>query len=82
MKQWQMQEAKAKLSEVIQQAVREGPQEISVRGKSTVIVLSTKEYASLTTPKSSFIDFLQNSPLFGIDLDIERDKSTIRKIEL
>lgn len=82
MKQWQMQEAKAKLSEVIQQAVREGPQGISIRGKSTVIVLSAKEYTSLTTPKSSLIDFLQNSPLFGIDLDIERDKSSTRKIEL
>lgn len=77
-----MQEAKAKLSEVIKKAVKEGPQEISIRGKSTAIVLSKKEYIALTSPKSSFIEFLQNSPLFGIELDIQRDKSPARKIEL
>jgi prevent-host-death family protein len=39
-KQWQMQEAKAKLSELIQKACKEGPQEISVRGKVKAVLTS------------------------------------------
>ncbi|EER22729.1 MULTISPECIES: tRNA (adenosine(37)-N6)-threonylcarbamoyltransferase complex ATPase subunit type 1 TsaE [spotted fever group] len=32
--------------------------------------------------ESSLIDFLQNSPLFGTKLDIQRDKSPTRKVKL
>ncbi|MCC8461816.1 MAG: tRNA (adenosine(37)-N6)-threonylcarbamoyltransferase complex ATPase subunit type 1 TsaE [Rickettsia endosymbiont of Ecitomorpha arachnoides] len=32
--------------------------------------------------ESSLIDFLQDSPLFGTKLDIQRDKTSTRKIEL
>ncbi|MCC2646927.1 MAG: Phd YefM [Rickettsiaceae bacterium] len=82
MKQWQFQEAKAKLSEVIKEAVKEGPQEITVRGKSTAIIISIDEYNNLVNPKNSLIDFLQNSPLYGIELNIKRDKSVSRDIDL
>ncbi|MDF2965191.1 MAG: Phd YefM [Rickettsiaceae bacterium] len=82
MKQWQFQEAKAKLSEVIKEAVKEGPQEITVRGKATAIILSIDEYNKLNSPKSSLIDFLQKSPLYGVELNIERDKTSGRDIEL
>lgn len=82
MKKWQIQEAKAKLSEVIQKAVNYGPQEISVRGKITAVVLSAKQYIDLTSPKSSFIQFLQNSPLVGLELELERNTSPCREIEL
>ena len=81
-KRWQMQEAKARLSEVIQKACKEGPQEISIRGKVTAIMLSKEQYKHLTSPKSSFIKFLQESPLFGSKLEIERDKSLCREVEL
>jgi len=82
MKKWQMQEAKAKLSEVIQKAVKSGPQEISVRGKTTAVILSSKRYIELTQQKLSFIEFLKKSPLVGIDLELDRDKSFCREIEL
>lgn len=82
MKKWQMQEAKAKLSEVIQYAVKSGPQEISVRGTPTAVVLSSKRYIELTKPKMSFVKLLKQSPLFGIDLDLKRDKTPCREVEL
>lgn len=41
---WQLQEAKNKLSEVIRRAREEGPQTITVRGKETVIVVSSEAY--------------------------------------
>jgi prevent-host-death family protein len=82
MKQWQFQEAKAKLSEVIKEAVKDGPQEITVRGKTTAIIISIDEYNNLINPKNSLIDFLQNSPLYGVELDIKRDKSLSRNLDL
>ena len=82
MKKWQVQEAKAKLSELIKRAVKDGPQEISVRGKSTAIMISKQQYIDLTSPKTSFVKFVQDSPLKGVELGLDRDKSLCREVEL
>jgi prevent-host-death family protein len=71
---WQLQEAKAMLSEVIKSAVRE-PQIITVRGEEKAVVFSMDEYRKLTRPKGNFVEFMQNSPFAGVELDLERDKS-------
>ena len=44
MKTWQVQEAKAHFSEVIERAHREGPQTITKHGKPRAIVVSVVEY--------------------------------------
>ena len=36
---WQLQEAKARLSEVIKKAAKEGPQKITVRGERMAVVI-------------------------------------------
>ena len=41
---WQLQEAKAKFSELVQKAIDEGPQTVTRRGKEAVVVLSAKSY--------------------------------------
>lgn len=83
MKTWQLQEAKAHLSELIKNASTGNPQEITLRGKPTVVVLSINEYEKLKRPKPKLVDFLQQSPLVGTDdVDIIRDKSPVRDIEL
>ncbi len=80
---WQLQEAKAKFSEVVKCAVSDGPQHITVHGKTAVVILSVKEYNRLTKkPKVSFVDFLRKSPLVGLDLELERDKSLPREIDI
>ena len=79
---WQLQEAKARLSEVVKTAVKEGPQEITVRGETAAVLISRKEYARLAKPKPGFVDFLRESPLVGIDLKIKRDRSSNRTVEL
>ena len=66
---WQLQEAKARLSEVIQKAINDGPQDISLRGRPAAVVLSHADYAMLTQPKHSFVDFLSKSPLYGAELE-------------
>ena len=81
MRRWQLQEAKARLSEVVKSA-REGPQEISVRGEPAAVVLSIEEYERLKKKKLSLAEFVRRSGLVGVDLDLERDMSPARDIDL
>lgn len=55
---WQLQEAKARLSEVVRRAVDEGPQHVSVRGEPAAVVLSEKEYRQLTSKRPSIVDHI------------------------
>jgi prevent-host-death family protein len=79
---WQLQEAKNKFSNLVDRAQNEGPQLVTKHGKETVVVLSVEDYQKITKPKSNLLSFLQSSPLSGTSLDIQRDKSTSRQIEL
>jgi prevent-host-death family protein len=74
---WQLQDAKNKLSEVIEDALTEGPQLITRRGKEVAIVLSYQEYQRLTSTDESLYEFFRRSPLVGVELDLSRDKSPI-----
>lgn len=82
MKIWQLQDAKAHLSELVKNASSGKPQEITLRGKPAVVVLSVQEYKKLKQPKQKLVNFLKNSPLTGIDINIERDKTLMRDIEV
>jgi len=79
---WQLQEAKNKFSNLVDRAQNEGPQLVTKHGKESVVVLSVEDYQKITKPKSNLLNFLQSSPLSGNSLDIQRDKSTSREIEL
>lgn len=81
MTQWQLQEAKARLSEVVNLA-KKGPQEITVRGEPAAVVVSVEEYHRLKKKKTSFVEFIRNSPLVGVDLKIERNRMPGRRIRL
>ncbi len=82
MKRWQLQEAKARLSELIAAARTEGPQEVTVRGESAAVVLSKDDFERLANPKPGFVEFLRKSPLAGVELKIRRDRSPARRIRL
>jgi len=75
---WQLQEAKNKLSEVIEAAVNDGPQVITKRGADTAIVISYTEYRKLTLTQKKLADFFRESPLVGVELDLTRDSSPVR----
>ncbi len=79
---WQLQEAKSKFSELVRMAISKGPQHITLRGEEVAILLSKAEYDSLKGKKKNFVDFINSSPLKGVDLNLERDKSPLRKVEL
>lgn len=82
MRQWQLQEAKAKFSEVVKLARREGPQEITMHGQPTAILISKEDFQRIKGKKPSLVALMRSSPLKGIDLDLERDKSPVRNIKL
>lgn len=79
---WPLQEAKAQLSKLVKITLDQGPQGISIRGQEQIVVLSKNMYDHLIDNQLSFLDLMQNSPLLGCDLDVTRDGSTGRDIEL
>jgi prevent-host-death family protein len=76
---WQLQEAKNKLSEVIEEALQHGPQLITKRGVEAVIVLSYVEYRKLTLSQKKLSVFFRESPLRSDDIDSPRDTSGLRE---
>jgi prevent-host-death family protein len=66
---WQFQEAKNKLSEVVNRALKLGAQIITRRGEEVAVVLSYSDYQKLQKSQSSLSAFFQKSPLAGLDLD-------------
>lgn len=82
MKTWQLQDAKAHLSAVVKQATTGHPQEITLRGEPAVVVISKKQYLKLVKPKPALVDFMQNSPLCGLGVEITRNKTLTRNIDL
>lgn len=78
---WQIQEAKARFSEVIARARREGPQTITRHGAERAVVLSIEDYRALIARKPDFRAHLLGGPKVE-DFSIERDRDTGRNIEL
>jgi len=76
---WQLQEAKNKFSEVVDEAIKHGPQVITKRGIETVIVLSYAEYRKIILNQQKLSDFFRESPLAEADLDLSRDPSAPRE---
>lgn len=80
--QWTVAEAKAKLSEVIERAAKEGPQKITRHGEPAAVVVSTEEWERKTRRKGNLAEFFANSPLRGASLDLKRRKDPPRETEL
>ena len=75
---WQLQEAKNKLSEVVEEALCHGPQVITKRGVEAVIVLSYREDRKMILSQKPLSVFFQESPLAEETLDLSRDQSGLR----
>lgn len=80
-KPWQLQEAKNRLSELVD-ATREGPQVITRRGKDAAVVLSIEQYRRLVEKKGRLLDVLRGAPKVPGGLDVKRSSDTGRPVEL
>ncbi|MDX1901245.1 MAG: type II toxin-antitoxin system Phd/YefM family antitoxin [Gammaproteobacteria bacterium] len=79
---WPLQDAKARLSALVKNAQHRGPQFISVHGHPAVVVISHDDYQALVAPAISLVDFFRQSPLVGFKIDLKRDKSLNRDVDL
>ena len=78
---WKLQDAKARFSQVVEDALKVGPQFVTRRRKKAVVVLATDEFEKLISQKPSFREFLLNCPKIDDDFDIERQKDYSRSVE-
>jgi prevent-host-death family protein len=81
-REWAVAHAKAKFSDVIELALREGPQTITRRGRKTVVVVSAREWERKTLRKGNLAEFFAASPLRGAKIRIQRSKAKARKVVL
>ncbi len=81
MAQWQVQQAKTHLSELLEDAVVEGPQIITRHGSEHAVVMSITDYRALTEQRQNFRDYLLGGPKTK-SFDLKRSRDTGRKIRL
>lgn len=79
---WTLAEAKAHLSEVVDNALKTGPQVITRRGRKAVVVVAAEEWERRTQRKGTLADFFAASPLRDSDLEVERSQDGPREIDL
>jgi prevent-host-death family protein len=83
--EWQLQDAKARFSEVFRLARERGPQRVTKHGREAVVVLPAEEYARLTESearKGGLAEFFAASPLRGSGIDLDRPRDFGRDLEL
>jgi len=81
MARWQVQEAKMRLSQVIDDAQSKGPQLITRHGADRAVVLSIDDFRSLTANKPDLRTYLLGGPKVD-DFEIPSDSDTGREIVL
>jgi len=79
---WTVADAKAKLSEVIERAMSEGPQTITRNGRTAVVVVGAEEWQRKTKRVGNLAEFFAGSPLRESGLKIRRRRERPRKINL
>lgn len=79
---WTVAEAKAKLSEVIEHAQKQGPQIITKNGRRAVVVVAADEWERKTKPSGTLADFFAASPLRGSRVKVRRSKDRLRSTGL
>ena len=79
---WQLQEAKSKFSQLVEEAMHKSPQVVTKHGRNAVVVLSFEEYVRMTSPKMDLVSFLRASPLAGEEIELTRSKDIPRDVNL
>ncbi len=83
MERWKLEDAKARLSEVVRHAGTAGPQLVTIRGREAAVILAPEEYRRLLPKKKggqSLAGFLKGLDLGKLDLEREVDRG--RDVEL
>jgi prevent-host-death family protein len=81
---WPLQDAKARLSELVRKAQETGPQRVTIHGRDAVIVMSINEFERLQPALSGLdlISTLQSSPLIDVEFERLSVNSSVRDVVL
>lgn len=81
-KQWQLQQAKSHLSEVIKRAEKGETQVITKRGERVAVLIDYARYLSLTGQEKNLLEVLRGDGPYLEDLLLERDADYGRELDL
>lgn len=79
---WTVAEAKAKLSQLIEEAQKRGPQTITRRGRRAAVVVDADEWQRRTQRLGTLADFFKASPLRGSRMKVRRLRGRLRSTDL
>ncbi|HMK89109.1 MAG TPA: type II toxin-antitoxin system Phd/YefM family antitoxin [Methylocystis sp.] len=81
---WRLQDAKARLSEVIRDAQTRGPQRVTLHGRDAVVVVGAAEFDRMTQPLTGrdIVAALRGSPLADVEFERLSVKAPVRDVEL
>ncbi len=77
---WQIQEAKARFSELVERTLKEGPQTVTRHGRPVAVIVPAAEYERLRGGGRSLKALLARAPLAGVE--IRRSREAARVVEL
>src|SRR4029450_13329525 len=82
--QWQLQEAKARFSEVVRRAKQEGPQHVTVHGREEVVVIGADDFRRLAGERSgaALVDAMRRSPHRATSIGPPRMRMPVRDVDL
>jgi antitoxin Phd len=76
---WKLQDAKARFSEVVDRALRDGPQIVTRHGEKAVVIVAYRDFIG-SEPAQDFKDFLMSIPRVGLEIKPSRRRP--RRTEL
>ena len=81
---WRLQDAKARLSEVVREAQTNGPQRVTLHGRDAVVVVGAAEFDRMRRPVTGrdIVQALRGSPLADVEFERLSVKSPVRDVEL
>lgn len=78
---WQIKDARANFSTLVDKAISEGPQIVTRNGKTMVVIVSADEWERRRRLDGDLVEFFAGSPLREEGLAIERAIDHPREIE-
>ena len=81
---WCLQDAKARLSELVRQAQDYGPQRVTLHGRDAVVVVRADEFDRMQRPVSGrdIVAALASSPLAHVNFQRLTVESPVRDVDL
>lgn len=81
---WLLQDAKARFSELVRRAKRDGPQHVTVHGREEVVVVSTEDFRRLKGKLTgrALVELMRSSPFRDIDIEPRGARLPVRDFTL